>query len=78
MNRTYDSVSERNRTGRRKICTSVKGTEKIVKDQNYSIGIIRSEQNVFMFIHVLNGQIFAWQKYFRIMHGCIRVFDWQK
>ena len=37
MNRTYNYVRERNRTDRRNICTSVKGTEKIAKDRNYSI-----------------------------------------
>ena len=37
MNIAYNYVSERNRTDRRKICTSAKGTEKIAKDWNYSI-----------------------------------------
>ena len=59
MNRTFNYASERNRTDSRNICTSVKGTEKIVKERNYSNGIIRSTRNVFLFIHVLNGQIFA-------------------
>ena len=38
MNITYNYSSERNRIDRINIYTSVKGTEKIEKDRNYSIG----------------------------------------
>ena len=45
---------------------------------SWKIGIIWSEHNIFLFIHVMNGQIFAWWTYFCMTHGRIQVFYWQK
>ena len=73
MNRTYNYVSERNITYRINICTSVKGTEKIAKDRNYSIGtehISVHSRTECRNICVTN--------IFCMTQGRIQVFDWQK